>query len=492
MAGRLNTDWFVVYVETPGEAPDADRRRGAAPPARQHREGARARRRGRAAAARATRWRRSLDFARSHGVGHIIIGRSHQPWWRQLLGRSVPMRLRARGQRASTCTSSRSRRRTGDRDPAREAPARAGAAARSRWSSSASVGQPRPRRRSGASAQAILRDNYRSVLAAQRMKEAIERIDSGALFCVAGEREAGLAEIADARGAFESELRVQEGNITEPGEGEATARLRVAWRDYRGALERFTATSDAAERRRALLRRAAAGASRHVKRNAEAVLALNQDAMVRKSDAAQHAAQRLNTLLLAAAALGCLVGVLSSGLLTARILRPLAVLGQAARRLGEGDAAARARVVGRDEIAQLAGEFNTMADRLAELPRELARRAARRRSARRRRRSTACPIRCSCSASTGEILHLNRAAETLLALRPQTGLAERRPGAARGARARARARARRQGRLRAEGLRGGGARREPRRRAAASCRAATPVYAEEGGGDRRARSCSRT
>ncbi len=34
-----------------------------------------------------------LDFARSHGVGQIIIGRSHQPWWRQLLGRSVPLRL---------------------------------------------------------------------------------------------------------------------------------------------------------------------------------------------------------------------------------------------------------------------------------------------------------------------------------------------------------------------------------------------------------------
>ena len=34
-----------------------------------------------------------LDFARSHGVGQIIIGRSHQPWWRQVLGRSVPLRL---------------------------------------------------------------------------------------------------------------------------------------------------------------------------------------------------------------------------------------------------------------------------------------------------------------------------------------------------------------------------------------------------------------
>jgi two-component system sensor histidine kinase KdpD len=36
-----------------------------------------------------------LDFARSHGVGHIVIGRSHQPRWKQLLGRSVPLRLLA-------------------------------------------------------------------------------------------------------------------------------------------------------------------------------------------------------------------------------------------------------------------------------------------------------------------------------------------------------------------------------------------------------------
>lgn len=34
-----------------------------------------------------------LDFARSHGVGHIVIGRSRQPRWKQLLGRSPVHRL---------------------------------------------------------------------------------------------------------------------------------------------------------------------------------------------------------------------------------------------------------------------------------------------------------------------------------------------------------------------------------------------------------------
>ncbi len=92
MAGRLNTDWFVVYVETPQEAPDRidaeaqrhllsniDKARelGAEVVRLQGRDPANAR----------------VDFARSHGVGVMIIGRSHQPFWKQIFGRSVPLRL---------------------------------------------------------------------------------------------------------------------------------------------------------------------------------------------------------------------------------------------------------------------------------------------------------------------------------------------------------------------------------------------------------------
>ncbi|MCW3031431.1 MAG: Osmosensitive channel histidine kinase KdpD [Solirubrobacterales bacterium] len=92
MAGRLSSDWFVVYVETPKESPeriDAEVQRTL------HANMDSAKELG----AEVVRLQASdpvpclLDFARSHGVGHIIIGSSHQPWWRQLLGRSVPLRL---------------------------------------------------------------------------------------------------------------------------------------------------------------------------------------------------------------------------------------------------------------------------------------------------------------------------------------------------------------------------------------------------------------
>jgi two-component system, OmpR family, sensor histidine kinase KdpD len=91
-AGRLNTDWFVVYVETPHEAPnliDAEAQRHLLANAESARE----------LGAEVVHLKAVdpvpalLEFARSHGVGQIIIGRSRSAWWRQIFGRSMAMRL---------------------------------------------------------------------------------------------------------------------------------------------------------------------------------------------------------------------------------------------------------------------------------------------------------------------------------------------------------------------------------------------------------------
>jgi two-component system, OmpR family, sensor histidine kinase KdpD len=92
MAGRLNTDWFVAYVETPEEAPD---RIDSA--AQRHLLGNidKARELG----AEVVRIKSKepaqtlLDFARSHRVSDIIVGRSEQPRWRRFLRRSVVQQM---------------------------------------------------------------------------------------------------------------------------------------------------------------------------------------------------------------------------------------------------------------------------------------------------------------------------------------------------------------------------------------------------------------
>jgi two-component system sensor histidine kinase KdpD len=92
MAGRLNTDWYVVYVETPRETPeriDSEAQRYLLANMDKARE----------LGAEFVRLKSSdpaaalLDFARSHRVNDLIIGRTDLPWWRRLLRSSVLERL---------------------------------------------------------------------------------------------------------------------------------------------------------------------------------------------------------------------------------------------------------------------------------------------------------------------------------------------------------------------------------------------------------------
>src|SRR3954464_16062074 len=95
-AGRLNTDWCVVYVETPNEAPqliDAEAQRHLLANIEKAKElGAEVVRLKSPDPAGAI-----LDFARTHGIANIIVGRSQKPWWTQVLAGSVVMRLLREG-----------------------------------------------------------------------------------------------------------------------------------------------------------------------------------------------------------------------------------------------------------------------------------------------------------------------------------------------------------------------------------------------------------
>ena len=215
----------------------------------------------------------------------------------------------------------------------------------------------------GESAQNILSDNYRSVLAAQRMKEAIERMDSGALFLIAGQRELGIEQMKQNQQRFEIALHIEEDNITEPGEAEVAKKLRARWELYLNRCNSYVKTEDPAALSAAYFQ-SLAPAFLAVKETADEVLGLNQDAMVHKSERARRTAQRLIYSTATAALLAMALGVLASTILTARLLQPLARLGQAARRIGAGDLDARAQVEGSDELSQLSSEFNAMADHL--------------------------------------------------------------------------------------------------------------------------------
>jgi NtrC-family two-component system sensor histidine kinase KinB len=272
----------------------------------------------------------------------------------------------------------------------------------------------------GRGAQTILRENYRSVVEMQRIVDALDRLDRLALSQGSPEAPSEAAEAPGLQEDVEQALAAQRRNVTEPGEADATAALDASWLRYRARFAAFRELRDPAAARTAYFADLLP-AFDAVKRHTGEILVLNQDAMLRKSDAAERSARRLNTVLVAVALGGCLLGVLGSSALTTRLLRPLSVLSQAARRLGEGDVEARARVDGGDELAQLAVEFNTMAERLKRYREStLGELLAAHRSSQAVIDSLPDPVLVV--AVEGHLLHVNESAQRLLRIRLDAGL----------------------------------------------------------------------
>ncbi|HKA53079.1 MAG TPA: ATP-binding protein, partial [Candidatus Binatia bacterium] len=191
-------------------------------------------------------------------------------------------------------------------------------------------------------------------------------------------------------------------------------RLRTLWTSYQEQFDQLMRMKDPEEARRFYFT-TLEPTFHEVKTTAETILAMNQDAMVRKSDAVRRTAERFNTLTIVAALGVLLLGLFLSATFTRRLLRPLAELSQATRRIGQGDFTVRAQVRGADELAHLASDFNAMASHLSDyrnsslgelLQVQQAAQAA----------IDSLPDPVVVFGVAGDVRNVNRAAETLLGL----------------------------------------------------------------------------
>jgi two-component system, NtrC family, sensor histidine kinase KinB len=215
----------------------------------------------------------------------------------------------------------------------------------------------------GRHSEVILEENYRSVLAAQRMRESIERLEDLVLVSLVTDSRP-RDDAAAHRASFESELVAAERNVTEKGEREALVELRRRWTVYQEHLDRLSRLPlDAGARAFVLGELEPAFAA--VREQAHLILDLNQDAMVRKSERARREAARIGGLVVPAALLALLLGALGSTMVTRRLLQPFELLARTVARLGEGDLETRVNIGGRDEVAKLGHDINAMATRLS-------------------------------------------------------------------------------------------------------------------------------
>ena len=212
----------------------------------------------------------------------------------------------------------------------------------------------------------IISENYDSVVAAQDMKESLERQDSAAVFSLLGEHERAARQAAEHRLRFNAALDKAAANITEAGESETIAAIRNGRDDY---YRRFDAFLGASGDRTALYFRDLEPRFNAVRADCDRLLHLNQEAMRRKADRASGTARRWYFITLGLALTLMVAGVGVEFSLSNAIIGPVRQLTNATTRVAAGDLDAAVPVQSADEIGVLADGFNRMAERIRELRR---------------------------------------------------------------------------------------------------------------------------
>jgi len=212
----------------------------------------------------------------------------------------------------------------------------------------------------------IIAENYDSVVAAQDMKESLERQDSAALFNLLGQRDRARRQAAEHRMRFDAALDKAAANITEIGEPEAIDAIRTGRDEY---YRRFDAFLAAPGDRTALYFQSLEPQFNTVRTACDRLLRLNQEAMRRKADAASRIARRWLFVTLALAVALMLAGVAVELSLSSAIAGPVRQLTAATTRLAAGELDTAVPVGAADEIGTLAIGFNRMAERIRELRR---------------------------------------------------------------------------------------------------------------------------
>jgi NtrC-family two-component system sensor histidine kinase KinB len=212
----------------------------------------------------------------------------------------------------------------------------------------------------------IIAENYDSVIAAETMKESLERLDSAALFELIGQHQRAITQATEHRARFNAAFEKAQGNITEVGEADVIAAIRRGRDDY---FQRFDEFLHASGTRSTEYFQVLEPRFDAVKADCDRLLHLNQEAMRRKADEAARAARRWFLYTLALTTLLVLIGVAGALRLSNSILAPVRQLTAAITRIAGGDLDAVVHVKSGDEIGQLAAGFNRMAERIRELRR---------------------------------------------------------------------------------------------------------------------------
>jgi two-component system, NtrC family, sensor histidine kinase KinB len=266
----------------------------------------------------------------------------------------------------------------------------------------------------------IFRDNYDSVAVCYRMKESLHRLDHMAQTSLWQEYPGLRWESQQSINEFENSFRFQQGNVTVPGEQEATHELTQRWAAYLEEYRRFLET-DSGSGRSSAYRQELLPRSQEVLVAAQKIIELNLNNMVSVDGQARVRAIETRRTMVLLLLSGIAIAAIFIAVILPAILRPIAGLKRSVAAIREGNLDLVVKVHSRDELGQLAEAVNEMARSLRDY-----RRSDRSRFLRTQRSTllalNSLPTAVAICNQSGEIELANEAAQSLFGLKPDASI----------------------------------------------------------------------
>jgi len=216
----------------------------------------------------------------------------------------------------------------------------------------------------GGAIDVILRENYRSVVASQNMKEAAQGMDYGLHSMLGGEEESGKQLFQQSVPIFEKNSDIESQNVTLPGEGNLENKVRQLHAKYMDVAAKFLALSASDPARRTLYFDQLLPIFTDVKATANQILEINQQNMVEANNEARRQSRAASRYMIGTLFGGFAVATGVIYALARSIIQPLQSLTESAQQLGEGNLDQHVPVQSQDEVGKLAEAFNKMAAKL--------------------------------------------------------------------------------------------------------------------------------
>ena len=218
--------------------------------------------------------------------------------------------------------------------------------------------------RLGRAGDAILRENYRSIRAAEGMLDALERQDSATLLLLLEDEQEGTRLFQDNEIEFLQWLARAKDNVTIDGEAELLEALETRYRDYLLDVTQLQGQLNDAAPPFGFYQAEVQPEFQAVRQASVDLRNLNQQTMEAASESAQRTSQRAIASMVAAGSSAAALGLALSLVLAKALTRPVEQMAQATEQLTHGDYDVKLDVTSRDELGQLAQNFTVMSRKL--------------------------------------------------------------------------------------------------------------------------------